>query len=320
MVRESRPAHDMLTNAPRPRPEPGLQPGVMWALALAGLAAMGLAVWFVYMQGAVNESAPPALPGIGINTRATRDAHQTAIEIYQAANETLQSEIVALKSELERSQSELAQAQANQQHLTTDQQWSVTLDQPPLALILDVPQLAQERSLSCESSAAAMAAQYHKLTIRESDILNALPLHENPHLGFRGNVDGPHGGLMDYGVYAAPIRRVLSGLGLQVEPFEGGIDQIREHIRQGRPVLAWITYDLQVQTPQQWMLAGSNDQPQAVTLVPYEHAILIVGYNREGLWVHDPFDGTREFYSESEFWRAFAYLGHMALVIGPPPN
>jgi uncharacterized protein YvpB len=154
--------------------------------------------------------------------------------------------------------------------------------------------------------------------VSESDIQAALPLHENPHLGFRGSVDGPHGELVDYGVYASPVAKVLSDLGLQVEPFEGGVQAIKAHIRQGRPVLAWVTYDLQVQTPEQWLLPGSNGQAEPVTLVPYEHAILIVGYNQEGLWVHDPFEGTRDFYSESEFWRAFGYLDHMALVVGPP--
>jgi uncharacterized protein YvpB len=278
---------------------------------------MGVAVWFVYMQNSLAESPPPVFPALMSNTRATRDARQDEIDTYQSANEMLQTDIVALKAELERTRTELAQAQASQQP-ASDPLWSVALEQPPLALILDVPLLEQEHNLSCESSAAAMAAQYHRLPIGEREILNALPLHENPHLGFRGNVDGPHGGLMDYGVYAAPIQRVLSEFGLQVEPLSGGIAAIKEHIRQDRPVLAWITYDLQVQAPQEHVLAGPNDQPQIVTLVPYEHTVLIVGYNREGLWVHDPFDGTRDFYSESEFLRSFGYLGQMALAVGPP--
>jgi uncharacterized protein YvpB len=291
-------------------------------MAIIGLAALGMAVWFVFMQNSLGgSSAPPALPGLSINTRATRDAHQDTIESYQATNQTLRANIAMLNAELGRVRSELAQAQAGQRRALgpgADRQLSVALEQAPLALILDVPLLKQERSLSCESSAAAMAAQYHRLAVDESTILHALPLHENPHLGFRGNVDGVYGGLMDYGVYATPIRRVLSEMGLQVEHFAGGIAEIKEHIREGRPVLAWVTYDLQVQAPQERLLAGENDHPQIVTLVPYEHAILIVGYNREGLWVHDPFDGTRNFYSESEFLRSFAYLGRMALVIGPP--
>jgi uncharacterized protein YvpB len=307
----------MLTNRTQLNPESIAQPLILGSMVLVGLAAMGMAVWFVYMQSSLAGSPPPIVPALTINTRATRDAHQSEIAAHQATNETLRGEILGLNAELERTQAELAQAQANQRS-TSERQWSVTLNHPPLALILDAPLLAQERSLSCEASAAAMAAQYHRLSISESNILNALPLHENPHLGFRGNVDGAYGGLVDYGVYAAPVGRVLSDLGLQVAPLSGGIAEIKEHIRQGRPVLAWITYDLQVQAPQEHLLAGENNQPQRVTLVPYEHAILIVGYNREGLWIHDPYDGTRNFYSEGEFLRSFEYLGRMALVVGPP--
>jgi uncharacterized protein YvpB len=308
----------MLTNPQQSRPTPGTQPLILWVMGLAGLAAIGMAVWFVYMQGRMIESPLPALPAPAINTRATREAQQAAIETYQAANEVLRTEIVTLRSELERTRLELEQA--SQQHPPPRHQESIALDKPPLALILDVPLFRQEHSLSCEASVAAMAAQYHNLTVSESDILDSLPRHENPHLGFRGNLDGPYGGLVDYGVYAAPIEQVLSELGLHVEPFQGGIAEIKEHIRQGRPVLAWVTYDLQVQVPQQVMLAGRGGQLQAVTLVPYEHAILIVGYNRQGLWIHDPYDGTRYFASEGDFWQSFGYLGYMALVVGPPDS
>jgi uncharacterized protein YvpB len=319
MARESGQTRDMLTSTPQLGSESVTQQLILWSMAVIGLVAMGLAVWFVYMQNSLTESPLPVAPALTINTRATRDARQNEIAAYQAMNEALRAEIGALNAQLERTQADLTHAQAlANQRPASDRQWSVTLDQPPLALILDAPLLQQERSLSCEASAAAMAAQYHRLSISESEILSALPLHENPHLGFRGNVDGPYGGLTDYGVYATPIHRVLSDRGLQVELFSGGVAEIKEHIRQGRPVLAWITYDLQVQAPQERLLAGPNNQPQTVTLVAYEHAILIVGYNREGLWIHDPFDGTRGFYSESEFLRSFGYLGRMALVVGPP--
>jgi uncharacterized protein YvpB len=317
MEKESSPTRDMLTNAPQLRPEPTAQPPLLWILGLVGVAAIIAAALFIYVQTRPGGSVPPALPGLMVNARATREAHEAALEAYQGANELLRAEVVELRGELARTQNELAQAQAL---LRPTQQASVSLDRAPLALILDVPLLTQERSLSCESSAAAMAAQYQGLPLQERDILDALPRHENPHYGFRGNVDGPDGGLMDYGVYAEPIGQVLSSAGLKVEPFQGGIPEIKAHIRQGRPVLAWITYGLQVQTPQQWMLADSQGRTEAVTLVPYEHTVLIVGYNREGLWVHDPLQGTRDFYSESEFWRSFGYLGYMALVIGPPAS
>ena len=159
-----------------------------------------------------------------------------------------------------------------------------------------------------------MAANYYGVQVSEAQILASLPLDENPHKGFRGNVDGPYGGLEDYGVYAEPIRQVLVDLGLVVEMFSGGAQEIRGHLDQGRVLVAWITYDLQVQTPRSVML----DSGEAVTMVPYEHALLVVGYNSDGFWVNDPYTGTAKFYAESEFVRSLAYLGNMALVVGPP--
>jgi uncharacterized protein YvpB len=164
-----------------------------------------------------------------------------------------------------------------------------------------------------------MAANFFGISASESEILYALPRHENPHLGFRGNVDGPYGGLSDYGVYAEPIRQILVSFGLEVEHLDGGADEIKQHIREGRPVIAWVTYRLQAQSPRQVVLANPSSQGGArtVKLVPYEHAVLVVGYNRDGLWVNDPYAGTRDFYSDSDFDRSFAYLDNMALVVGP---
>ncbi len=53
-------------------------------------------------------------------------------------------------------------------------------------------------------------------------------------------------------------------------------------------------------------------------MVPYEHTVLVVGYNRNGLWVNDPYDGTQSFHSESDFVRSFSYLGNMGLIVGAP--
>jgi uncharacterized protein YvpB len=276
-----------------------------------GLASIVLAIWIVRTNSTrpTPTSTAPAVRVFGRSGHETREAQQ--------------GEIARLRDDLHRVESSLIEAQA-----TLDAQalaakaGAVSLSKEPLALILDVPPLKQEHSLSCESSAAAMAAQYHDIPASESDILGALPLHENPHLGFRGNVDGPYGGLEDYGVYAKPIRQVLEGWGLQAEPFEGGIEGIRQQIRQGRPVIAWVTYEFRpavgLQAPTQMMLPNAAGATEPVTMVPYEHAILVVGYNREGLWINDPYDGTRTFVSADEFRRSFAYLGDMALVVGAP--
>jgi uncharacterized protein YvpB len=266
-------------------------------MLFAGLASIMFVVGFVIARRAVTARTSEAQAStltLLLSTSATRDAQKATIE-------QLQTELLVARQ---------ARATAEAMARSAEQPGSGRI---PLALILDAPLLKQEHSLSCESSAAAMAARFHGLQISESSILRALPLHENPNLGFRGNVDGPYGGLEDYGTYADPIRRALTGLGLQVEQLDGGIKEIKQNIRLGRPVIAWVTYRMQVQSPRRVTLSDGT----TVTMVPYEHAVLVVGYNAEGLWVHDPYDGTRAFYAESDFRRSFSYLGNMALVVGP---
>lgn len=263
-------------------------------LVFVGLAAIGVAAGFILAQRSLSARS----------TRSQADTSALLLNI-DATRDAQRIEIAQLEAELERTRQELARAYAQEQQSES---------KPPLALILDAPLHKQERSLSCESSAAAMAAQFYGLPIDESDILNALPRHEDPNLGFRGNVDGSYGGIDDYGTYAEPIRQVLIKMGLEASHLNGGIDEIKQHLREERPVIAWITYRMQVQTPRQVTLSNGT----AVTMVPYEHTILIVGYNADGLWIHDPYDGTRTWYGETDFLRSFAYLGNMALVVGPP--
>jgi uncharacterized protein YvpB len=273
-------------------------------LLFVGLASIGLAAWVIVAQ----RSSPPAASSTrASNARADMSSLLLSVD---ATRDAQYVELLQLRAELETVRQTLATSDAAQRSQA----------KAPLALILDVPLLKQERSLSCESSAAAMAAMFYGLPVSESDILYALPDHENPNLGFRGNVDGPYGGTDDYGVHAEPIRRVLLGLGLEVEHLCGGIErvncihEIKQHIREGRPVIAWVTYRLQAQSPRQVTLSDGT----IVTLVPYQHTVLVVGYNADGLWVHDPYDGTRALYAESDFLRSFASLGNMALAVGPP--
>jgi len=274
------------------------------AMLLVGLLAMAVAVWFAFFS-----VLPGSDPGFSPEQSALLRAEQTR-DAQQAELGRLRQELERLNQELTALRAQPTVAPPTQVPRLSTSAWQ----EPPLALILNAPIYRQQRSLSCESSAAAMAANYYGLAISEQTILAALPLHENPHLGFRGNVDGPHGGLDDYGVYAEPLQQVLQEFGLDVERLSGGTAEIREHIRRGRVVIAWVTYDLQVQVPSQVTLGNG----QIVTLVPFEHTVLVVGYNGDGLWVNDPYSGTQVFYLEGDFVRSFSYLKNMALVVGPP--
>lgn len=175
-----------------------------------------------------------------------------------------------------------------------------------------VPQ-RQSHNLSCESSAAAMAAQFYGVPLTEAQVLAALPSHDNPHLGFRGNVDGPPGDIKDYGVYAGPILDILNASGLNAQRLEGGLEGIKTAIARGHPVIAWITYDCQYSTPVTRTIEGD-----VVRLVPYQHTVVVTGYDSNGVWANDPWDGQEDFYAAADFRRALAYFSDMAVEVALP--
>jgi uncharacterized protein YvpB len=178
---------------------------------------------------------------------------------------------------------------------------------------LDVPRYKQAHSLTCEASAASMVANYYRRPLSEEEIIEALRRDENPNLGFRGRLDGVPGGLTDYGVYAGPIRDILWANGLEATDVEGGLEGIRRALDMRHPVIAWVTYRLRVQQPVEITLSTG----QEVKMVNYEHTVVMTGYNQEGFWVNDPYDGKEYFHKSTDFARAFGYLDNMALEVAP---
>ncbi len=178
---------------------------------------------------------------------------------------------------------------------------------------LPVARQKQSHNLSCESSAASMVAQFHGVQLSEQEVLASLPSNRNPHLGFRGNVDGPTGGIVDYGVYAGPIQEILNARGLQARTITDGIEGIKTAIARGNPVIAWVTYDCQPSTPTTKGIEG-----QEVTLVPNQHVVVVTGFNAEGVWANDPWDGQEDFYPMADLKRAMSYFGDMAIEIAGP--
>lgn len=178
---------------------------------------------------------------------------------------------------------------------------------------LNVPRDKQDYSLTCEASAASMVANFYGVSLSEAEVIAALPRDENPNLGFRGRVHGVPGGLTDYGVYAEPIREILMANGLEATYVEGGLEGIRRALDRRHPVIAWVTHNLRVQQPVDITLNSG----QRVRMVNYEHTVVVTGYNQDGFWVNDPYDGQEYFYKNAGFARSLGYLDNMALEVAP---
>ena len=154
-------------------------------------------------------------------------------------------------------------------------------------VLLKVPVLAQEHSLTCEAAAARMVATYLGKSATEVWLQSQLGTDENPHKGFRGDVDAPFGGIANYGVYAEPLAQAFRALGLSAEVRYGvSYADLRAALDNEQPVIVWLS---------QFAAPGYYDQPGGFRLVPGEHSYVVVGYDANGYWVNDPLNGGRQF-------------------------
>jgi uncharacterized protein YvpB len=150
--------------------------------------------------------------------------------------------------------------------------------------------------------------------IAESQLMAAMPRNENPNLGFRGNPDGVQGtGLVDYGVYALPLHNALTHFGYHSDVISyGNNDLVASYLARGWPVVVWVTYQLQRTQP----LLAQHNGVQFV-LVPHEHALTAIGFDRHTLIANDPYTRSRVRYSWARFDRSWGYFGNMALAVDP---
>ena len=175
-----------------------------------------------------------------------------------------------------------------------------------------MPSVQQWYSLSCEYAAAAAVTLYWGDVVSQSDFVREVPKNANPHLGFRGRINGPIGGLTDYGVYAEPLVPVLERHGYDATVFYGGVDRLKAYLRSGNPVVVWLTSHSDVRRP---VAATANGQ--SFTLVAGEHAVVVYGFNDYGVRLMDVGDGNYYNTGWDSFLRRWGYLDQMALVITP---
>ncbi len=180
--------------------------------------------------------------------------------------------------------------------------------------IPSIPLYQQKQTLTCEEAAAAMATRGK---IGESQLVAVMPRSDNPFLGIRGRTNSPYfGGLVDYGVYAQGLQIGLNALGIKSQLLYGqGYDDFKaallSNLRAGRPVIWWHTWMDTYQSPANVKMSDGT----TVTLVPYEHAGVIVAANDRGVTYNDPYDAAVRFVSWADHQRISGYFGNMALVI-----
>jgi uncharacterized protein YvpB len=188
---------------------------------------------------------------------------------------------------------------------------------PPSVFVEGVTGHRQEHNLSCESRSATDLAAFWEVMFDEDDFFRRLPKSDNPHRGFLGDVDLPAGTMppAGYGVYVGPIAATLRSFGLDAQARrEWSLDDLKEELAAGRPAIVWATYDMQLPGVETWV---SSDGETSV-VVKWQHTFIAIGYDEEGLYLVDAYDGVAKVFSYEAFMPAWDQLGRMAVTVGGP--
>jgi uncharacterized protein YvpB len=175
-----------------------------------------------------------------------------------------------------------------------------------------VPAYAQQRNLSCEYAAMYIATSAFGEGISEYSFDNVVGWSQNPHIGYRGNINGVWGRTDDYGVYATPLSWALDTFGFRGEVFYavGDSDALTTRLDQGKPVVVWLA------------LWGDESITETLdgrtyTITAGMHVMVAYGYDSSGVYLSDPGSGTYRFYSWGDFMWMWNVLDGMGLAVSP---
>jgi len=184
-------------------------------------------------------------------------------------------------------------------------------DLPAEAFIEGVTGHPQSYSLTCEARSAVDWANFFGVSISEMEFQAALPLSDNPDLGFVGRMDGYQGQIppQDYGVYAPPVAALLREYGLKATAVQGySIEKLKKQIARGNPVIVWVVGNVWDGTP----LEFTTGDGSKITVAPYEHTAIVVGYDNYGFAL---IDNDQIYWRSSEvFLASWGVLGNMAII------
>jgi uncharacterized protein YvpB len=180
------------------------------------------------------------------------------------------------------------------------------------AVSIWVPTYGQQRNLSCEYASLHIATSAWGNGVSEYAFDDVVGRSDNPHWGYRGDINGWWGNVDDYGVYAEPLAAALDQFGFSGDVFYSGGDagELTSRLDAGIPVLVWLSL---------WGDQSVFDESEGVTyqLVAGEHVMVAYGYDDDGVYLSDPAIAGYRFYSWGDFTSMWGILDGMGLGVSP---
>jgi LysM repeat protein/uncharacterized protein YvpB len=183
---------------------------------------------------------------------------------------------------------------------------------PDSAMISGFSGFPQTYNLSCESRSAVDLAAFWGLQVSESDFLSNLPRSDNPDEGFVGHANDPWGFTppYSYGVHADPVAKLLRQYGLKAEAQHGlRWKDLQAEIASGHPVIVWVIGQMWNGFTRTYVAQSGK----SVTVAPYEHSMILIGYDTGRAHVVDAYSGQTLVYPLDAFLNSWVVLGNMAV-------
>ncbi|GAB4526286.1 MAG: hypothetical protein Fur0018_11470 [Anaerolineales bacterium] len=186
---------------------------------------------------------------------------------------------------------------------------------PREAGISGLPRRGQVYALSCEAHIAITLAAWYGVKINEKDFQAALPLSDNPELGFVGDVQGGWGQTppQDYGVHAGLVAALLRTYGVPAQARRSLTwQELRREVAVGHPVGVWVIGHVGQGTPVRYRATDGS----LVTTARFEHTVIVIGYTTNEVIIQDGTGVYRR--TIGDFLRSWSILGNMAITVSPP--
>ncbi|MFB6365134.1 C39 family peptidase [Paenibacillus elgii] len=195
----------------------------------------------------------------------------------------------------------------------------------PKSVLLEAPHIRQRPELpsGCEVTSLAMLLQFYGVNKSKMDLVpemkkdptpirynknGSIAYWGNPNTGFVGEVTGAAKG---FGIYHTALFELLkdyvpTAQDMTKEPFS----KLEDQLIQGIPSVVWTTIDYKV--PDKWVVWDTPIGPIETTFM--EHAVLLVGFDEQYVYVNDPLAGQSNKKIDKEaFIATWDAMGRQAL-------
>lgn len=209
----------------------------------------------------------------------------------------------------------------------TEENIEQTIKTEEKQVLLDVPLENQfdEPALEngCEVTALSMLLRFYGYETTKNQLaeqLNYVPVfnadgtHGDPNEGFVGEI---WGGDWAMGVYVPPIATLAQEIlqtDYHTEPqTDASLTDIKNTLKEEKPVWASVTIDFQVPTENNFMTwTTANGEVQVTPLV---HACVVTGYDDQSIYVNDPYAIKNRAVPIDDFEQVFTAMGGQMLTL-----